>query len=77
MPGRSFPADAIHRSPAEDDRAAPASRGRTSEPEADGSGVDLRTLNRHGRERQLRRLEKRGTGGMTGGMGGMMGGGFR
>jgi hypothetical protein len=75
---RSGPARyAIYRSPAEDDRAAPAARGRTREPEADDSGDDLRTLSRQGRERQLRRLERRGAGGMMGGMGGMMGGGFR
>ena len=75
---------AIYRSPAEDDRdrdrAAQAAEGRARVPEAGDSDDDLRALSRQGRERQIRRLEKRGAGGMggMGGMGGgMMGGGFR
>ncbi len=67
---RSGPAKfAIHRSPAEDDRAAPARRAPSRAPGADDSDGDLRTLSRQGRERQIQRLEKRGMGGMGGGMG--------
>src|SRR5262249_59184094 len=71
---------AIHRSPADDDRAdgPHAARGRGKAAASDsGSGEDLRALGREGRERQIRRLQQRGAGGMMGGMGGMMGGGVR